>query len=86
MNGSGTEYLRRIKFSCPVCLNSVTEKVWAADRDDLDQVIMNCPVCGSPTLRIDSPDDDIQFFAYLDMRKAIQERIDEQMEDAYDYL
>jgi C4-type Zn-finger protein len=47
---------------------------------------MNCPVCGSPTLRIDSPDDDIKFFAYLDMRKSIGERIDEQMEETYDYL
>jgi len=86
VNGSGTEYLRRIKFSCPVCLNSVTEKVWVNDIADLKLAILNCPVCGSPTLRIDSPDDDVQFFAYLDMRKSIQERIGEQMEDTYDYL
>ena len=86
MNGPGTEYLRRIKFSCPVCLNSVTEKVWVADRDDLKLAILNCPVCGSPTMRIDSPDDDIQFFAYLDMRRSIQERMAEQMEETYDYL
>jgi len=81
----GTEYLRRIKFSCPVCLNSVTEKVWVEDKRDLKQAVLNCPVCGSPTLRIDSPDDDIQFFAYLDMRRTIQERMAEQMEDTYDY-
>jgi len=86
VSGSGTEYLRRIKFSCPVCLNSVTEKVWVNDIADLKLAILNCPVCGSPTMRIDSPDDDIKFFAYLDMRKAINERIDEQMEDTYDYL
>ncbi|MEA5037425.1 hypothetical protein SDC9_20307 [bioreactor metagenome] len=86
MNGPGTEYLRRIKFSCPVCLNSVTEKVWVADRDDLKLAILNCPVCGSPTMRIDSPDDDIQFFAYLDMRRSIQERMADQMEETYDYL
>ena len=83
---NGTEYLRRIKFSCPVCLNSVTEKVWVNDIADLKLARRNCPVCGSPTMRIDSPDDDIKFFAYLDMRKAINERIDEQMEDTYDYL
>jgi len=81
----GTEYLRRIKFSCPVCLNSVTEKVWVEDKRDLKQAVQNCPVCGSPTLRIDSPDDDIQFFAYLDMRRTIHERMAEQMEDTYDY-
>ena len=86
MNGSGTEYLRRIKFSCPVCLNSVTEKVWVNDIADLKLAILNCPVCGSPTMRIDSPDDDIQFFAYLDMRRSIQERMAEQMEETYDYL
>ena len=86
MSGPGTEYLRRIKFSCPVCLNSVTEKVWVTDIADLKQAVLNCPVCGSPTMRIDSPDDDIQFFAYLDMRKAIQERMAEQMEETYDYL
>ena len=86
MNGSGTEYLRRINFSCPVCLNSVTEKIWLADPQDLERVTMNCPVCGSPTLRIDSPDDDIRFISYLDMRKEINERIDEQMEETYDYL
>ena len=86
MNGSGTEYLRRIKFSCPVCLNSITEKVWVTDRDDLKLAILNCPVCGSPTMRIDSPDDDIQFFAYLDMRRSIQERMADQMEETYDYL
>jgi len=82
---TGTEYLRRIKFSCPVCLNSVTEKVWVEDTRDLKQAVVNCPVCGSPTLRIDSPDDDIQFFAYMDMRRTIQERMAEQMEDTYDY-
>ena len=86
MNGSGTEYLRRIKFSCLVCLNSITDKVWVNDIADLKLAILNCPVCGSPTLRIDSPDDDIKFFAYLDMRKSIGERIGEQMEDTYDYL
>ena len=86
MSEPGTEYLRRIKFSCPVCLNSVTEKVWVADRDDLKLAILNCPVCGSPTMRIDSPDDDIQFFAYLDMRRSIQERMADQMEETYDYL
>ena len=86
MSEPGTEYLRRIKFSCPVCLNSVTEKVWVTDVADLKLAVLNCPVCGSPTMRIDSPDDDIQFFAYLDMRKAIQERMAEQMEDTYDYL
>ena len=85
MSETGTEYLRRIKFSCPVCLNSVTEKVWVEDKRDLKQAVLNCPVCGSPTLRIDSPDDDIQFFAYLDMRRTIIERINEQMEDTYDY-
>jgi len=86
VSGSGTEYLRRIKFSCPVCLNSVTEKVWVTDMADLKGAVLNCPVCGSPTMRIDSPDDDIQFFAYLDMRRSIQERMAEQMEDTYDYL
>ncbi|ABN07628.1 hypothetical protein Mlab_1463 [Methanocorpusculum labreanum Z] len=86
MSKPGTEYLRRIKFSCPVCLNSVTEKVWVEDTSDLKQAIVNCPVCGSPTLRIDSPDDDIQFFAYLDMRRTIIERINELQEDTYDYL
>ena len=86
MSEPGTEYLRRIKFSCPVCLNSITEKVWVNDIADLKLAILNCPVCGSPTMRIDSPDDDIQFFAYLDMRRTIQERINEQQEDTYDYL
>ncbi|MPL99507.1 hypothetical protein SDC9_45725 [bioreactor metagenome] len=86
MSEPGTEYLRRIKFSCPVCLNSITEKVWVNDTRDLKLATLNCPVCGSPTMRIDSPDDDIQFFAYLDMRRSISERMTEQMEDTYDYL
>ncbi len=86
MSGKGTEFLRRIKFSCPVCLNSVIEKSWVEDKNDLKLAILNCPVCGSPTLRIDSPDDDIQFFSFLDMRRTINERINEQQEDTYDYL
>ncbi|HJJ43488.1 MAG TPA: hypothetical protein O0X66_01355 [Methanocorpusculum sp.] len=85
MSNNGTEYLRRIKFSCPICLNSIVEKAWVEDKNDLKQVILNCPVCGSPTLRIDSPDDDIQFFSYFDMRKTINERIQDQQEDTYDY-
>ncbi len=55
----GTEYLRRIKFSCPTCLTSVADKFCVEYRQDLKHAIMNCPVCESPTLRIDSPDDDI---------------------------
>jgi len=63
----------------------VIEKSWVEDKRDLKQTIVNCPVCGSPTLRIDSPDDDIQFFSFLDMRRTISERIQDQQEDAYDY-
>ena len=86
MSEPRTEYLRKIKFSCPVCLNSVMDNVWVHDPKDLTRLRLTCPVCGAATLRIDSPYDDIKFFAYLDMRRSINERIDEQMEETYDYL
>ena len=81
-----TEYRRTVRVSCPSCRSLFTGEVWVHDPAELERVLNKCPVCGSPTLRIDSPDDDVQFFAYLDMRKSISERIDEQQEDTYDYL
>ena len=78
MSGSGTEYLRKITFSCPVCLNSVSDKVWVGEPGDFDRVVMNCPVCGAAMLRIDSRNDEVRFSAFLDMRKWISERIGEQ--------
>lgn len=85
VHGGGTEYFRRIKFSCPVCLSSQTEEVWVSDLEDLKKLFVPCRVCRSPTLRIDTPEDDVSFFVYRDVRQKLDERIGEQMEDQYDY-
>lgn len=85
MHGGGTEYFRRVKFACPICLSSQTEEIWVTDLEDLKRLFVPCRVCGSPTLRIDSTEDDVDFFVYRDVRQRIEERIEGQMEDMYDY-
>ncbi len=85
MTGSRTEYRRRIKFSCPVCLHSFTKETWVHDLKELNHFTVQCPVCGSATLRIDSEDDDIEFFVYRNARQEINEMIEHQQEENYDY-
>ena len=85
-SGSGIEYLRRVTFSCPVCLHSFTVKSWVDDPKDLERLFAACPACGSATLRVSSPDEGDAFFAYRDMRQEIDELIEAQREGMYEYL